>query len=75
MKRALTWLKTESLSALVELMKYLIWLGVILWFVSFLAFQDGLSGRPNSFPTGTPFTLAQVVAIFGAFGLAGGFSS
>ena len=46
--------------------------GVLIWFDSL---QDGLSGLSKSIPTGTPFTLAQVVAIFGALGLAGGFSN
>ena len=39
------------------------------WIVAYL------EGEANPYATGTPFTLAQVMAIFGAFGLAGGFGS
>ena len=41
---------------------------VFLWFLSFLGAKD------NPLASGTPFTLAQVMAIFGGFGLVAGFS-
>ncbi len=40
----------------------------LLWFITFLDPQK------TPYASGTPFMLAQVVALFGAFGLAGGFS-
>ena len=39
-----------------------------IWCMSFLG------GQENPLTSGTPFTLAQVMAIFGGFGLVGGFS-
>ena len=45
---------------------------MLIWFDSF---QADLTGLSKSIPTGTPFDLAQVVAIFGALGLVGGFSN
>ena len=41
---------------------------VFLWFLSFLVAKE------NPLASGTPFTLAQVMAIFGGFGLVAGFS-
>ena len=41
---------------------------VFLWFLSFLGAKE------NPLASGTPFTLAQVMAIFGGFGLVAGFS-
>ena len=41
---------------------------VFLWFLSFLVAKE------NPLASGTPFTLAQVMAIFGGFGLVVGFS-
>lgn len=40
-----------------------------IWIITFIG------GHENSAAFGTPFTLAQVIAIFGAFGLAGGFTN
>lgn len=42
-----------------------------LWFLQFL----GDPKQAASYASGSPFTLAQVMAIFGAFGIAGGFSN
>lgn len=44
---------------------------VSLWFLQFVGDPE----RTSSYAGGSPFTLAQVMAIFGAFGIAGGFSS
>ena len=44
---------------------------VVFWFLTFIG--DPL--EEIHYASGSPFTLAQVMAIFGAFGLAGGFSS
>ena len=44
------------------------WFAVFFWLLTFIG-QD-----ENPLATGSPFTLAQVISIFGAFGLAGGFA-
>ena len=44
---------------------------VFLWFIQFV--ND--PGQTSPYASGSPFTLAQVMAIFGAFGVAGGFST
>ena len=56
------------LGILMSFVLLLTWLAVFLWFFAFLNRDE------NPFATGSPFTLAQVAAIFGAFGLAGGFA-
>ena len=47
---------------------------VVTWFAVFFWFLTFLNPDENPFVTGSSFTLAQVVSIFGAFGLAGGFA-
>ena len=44
---------------------------VFLWFLQFLGDPE----QTASYASGSPFTLAQVMAVFGAFGIAGGFSA
>ena len=46
-------------------------LAVFFWFLQFLGDPE----QTASYANGSPFTLAQVMAIFGAFGIAGGFSA
>lgn len=58
-----------GLMILIATIVALIYPAVFLWFITFVGNQD------NPLASGTPFTLAQVMAIFGAFGLAGGFAT
>ncbi len=44
---------------------------ISLWFLQFVGDPE----QTSSYAGGSPFTLAQVMAILGAFGIAGGFSS
>ena len=56
---------TVLASALLGAIMALVYVGVFIWNVSFLT-------NPivdNPYASGSPFTLAQVMAIFGAFGL------
>ena len=59
----------SALAILVFVIGALAYPAAVFWILAFLA------GNENPYAIGTPFTLAQVMAIFGAFGLAGGFSS
>ena len=61
---------TVLASALLGAIMALVYAGVFIWNVSFLT--DPIVDNP--YASGSPFTLAQVMAIFGAFGLAAGFS-
>lgn len=53
------------------LVGWIVVLAIISWFALFF----GSSVRENPYFSGSPFTLAQIMAIFGGFGLAGGFSN
>lgn len=61
---------TVVVSALLGTIMALIYAGIFIWNLSVLT--DPILDNP--YATGSPFTLAQVMAIFGAFGLAAGFS-
>ena len=61
---------TVFASALLGTLMALVYAGVFIWNLSFLT-SPALG---NPYDSGSPFTLAQVMAIFGAFGLAAGFS-
>ncbi len=61
---------TVLASAFIGAITALVYAGVFIWNVSFLT--DPIVDNP--YASGSPFTLAQVMAIFGAFGLAAGFS-
>ena len=54
---------------LAALAAYVAIIGVLFWFVVYF------TNIPNVSISGSPFTLAQVMAIFGGFGVAGGFSN
>ena len=64
------WAVTVVAAALIGTIMALIYTGVFIWNLSVLT--DPILDNP--YATGSPFTLAQVMAIFGAFGLAAGFS-
>ena len=64
------WTVTGIVAASLGIIMALIYTGVFIWNLSVLT--DPISDNP--YATGSPFTLAQVMAIFGAFGLAAGFS-
>ncbi len=66
----LRWAPTVVVAALLGTIMALVYVGVFIWNLSVIA--DPI--RDNPYATGSPFTLAQVMAIFGAFGLAAGFS-
>ena len=57
-------------TALLATVMVLVYTGVFLWNISFLAGP----ALDNPYATGSPFTLAQVMAIFGAFGMVASFS-
>lgn len=54
---------------LASLAAYVAIISVLFWFVMYF------TNIPNVSISGSPFTLAQVMAIFGGFGVAGGFSN
>ena len=64
------WTVAVIAAALLGTIMALIYTGVFIWNLSVLT--DPILDNP--YATGSPFTLAQVMAIFGAFGLAAGFS-
>lgn len=61
---------TLTAAALLGTIMALTYAGVFIWNLSILT--DPILDNP--YATGSPFTLAQVMAIFGAFGLVAGFS-
>ena len=64
------WTVAGVAAALLGAIMALIYAGVFIWNLSVLT--DPILDNP--YAAGSPFTLAQVMAIFGAFGLAAGFS-
>ena len=68
--RLVRWAVAGVAAALLGTIMALIYAGVFIWNLSVLT--DPILDNP--YATGSPFTLAQVMAIFGAFGLAAGFS-
>ena len=69
-RRLVRWAVTGVAAALLATIIALIYTGVFIWNISLITgtIED------NPYAMGSPFTLAQVMAIFGAFGLAAGFS-
>ena len=70
LKCLVRWAVAVVFTALLGAVMALTYAGVFIWNLSVLT--DPILDNP--YATGSPFTLAQVVAIFGAFGLAAGFS-
>ena len=68
--RLVRWAVAVFAAALIGTIMALTYAGVFIWNLSILT--DPILDNP--YATGSPFTLAQVMAIFGAFGLAAGFS-
>jgi len=69
-KGLVRWTVIVVAAALLSAIMALIYAGVFIWNLSVLT--DPILDNP--YATGSPFTLAQVMAIFGAFGLAAGLS-
>lgn len=68
--RLVRWAVAVFAAALIGTIMALTYVGVFIWNLSILT--DPILDNP--YATGSPFTLAQVMAIFGAFGLVAGFS-
>lgn len=67
-KKALNEVVALILTTLIWAIVAVTFFAVLFWIIAFAGERD------STYPVGTPFTLAQVAAIFGGFGLVAGFS-
>ncbi len=70
LRHLVRWIVVVVGATLLGTIMAIVYTGVFIWNLSFLT--DPVLDNP--YATGSPFTLAQVMAIFGVFGLAAGFS-